>query len=96
MYFSALLGLTTMMVAISSSIFTAAIPYVNGAFGISQEVATLGFSLFGFGFTTGPLYWAPVSEIKGRFIPLTFSTLGFPISSIVTATAKEIQSLFIF
>jgi MFS family permease len=44
-------------------------------FGSSQEVATLGLSLFVFGFAIGPLIWAPMSEMYGRQI-LFFATFG--------------------
>jgi MFS family permease len=42
-------------------------------FDISEEVATLGISLFVLGFAIGPLLWAPMSELYGRQV-LFFGT----------------------
>lgn len=44
-YISVLLGFTTMVVAMASSIFTSAIPDIMAIYSISREVATLGVSL---------------------------------------------------
>jgi DHA1 family multidrug resistance protein-like MFS transporter len=85
-----------MVVAMASSIFITAIPDIMISFDISQEVATLGVSLFVLGFVAGPLCWAPFSELKGRYNPLIVSVFGFTVFSFATANAKDIQSLFIF
>ena len=39
-------------------------------FGVSTEVGILGVSLYVLGFATGPIVWAPLSELKGRKLPL--------------------------
>ncbi|KAB8257498.1 major facilitator superfamily domain-containing protein [Aspergillus pseudonomiae] len=48
-------------------------------FGISEEVATLGVSLFVLGFAVGPLVWAPLSELIGRQIVflISYGALAF-------------------
>ncbi|KAE8137645.1 major facilitator superfamily domain-containing protein [Aspergillus pseudotamarii] len=94
-YISILLGLLTMVVAMASSIFTSAIPTVIMMYNIDREVATLGVSLYVLGFATGPLCWAPFSELKGRKLPLVTSTFGFTIFCFATAVSKDLQSLII-
>ncbi|KAE8393582.1 hypothetical protein ETB97_001280 [Aspergillus alliaceus] len=94
-YICAILGLSTMIVAFASSIFAPAIPVVVHLYGISKEVATLGVSLYVFGFAAGPLVFGPFSELKGRYIPLVLSMFGFTIFSFATAVSKDVQSLFI-
>ncbi|KAF4961565.1 hypothetical protein FGADI_189 [Fusarium gaditjirri] len=59
-------AITTLAVALVSSAYTGGIREVIMEFHISQEVATLGVSLFVLGFAIGPLLWAPLSEMFGR------------------------------
>ncbi|KAB8251921.1 major facilitator superfamily domain-containing protein [Aspergillus flavus] len=94
-YISGLLGLLTMVVAMASSIFTSAIPTVIMMYNIDREVATLGVSLYVLGFATGPLCWAPFSELKGRKLPLVTSAFGFTVFCFATAVSKDLQSLMI-
>ncbi|KAL2798840.1 major facilitator superfamily domain-containing protein [Aspergillus keveii] len=90
-----LISLSTVVVTLTSSIFSAAIPPITTAYGVSREVGTLGISLYVLGFATGPLVWAPFSELKGRRIPFLMSIFGFSIFSFATAVSKVLQSIFI-
>jgi len=54
-----LLSLTTFVVTFASSVFSSALRVVAVEFGISDEVATLGTSLFVLGFALGPLVCLP-------------------------------------
>ncbi|KAI0517370.1 polyamine transporter 1 [Xylaria bambusicola] len=90
-----ILGYTTVTSAFTSSIFSAATPYVAREFGVSQEVGTLGVSLFVLGFATGPTIWAPLSELKGRRLPILISMFAFSIFTISCAVAKDLQTLLI-
>lgn len=93
---SAILALSTMTVAMASSIFTAAIPSIMELHGISQEVATLGVSLYVLGFATGPIVWASFSEIKGRYLPFVTSLFGFSVFCFATArSGHDLASIFI-
>lgn len=58
----------TLAVAFVSSAYSGSVDQIIRQFGISQEVATLGISLFVLGFAVGPLLWAPLSELYGRQI----------------------------
>jgi DHA1 family multidrug resistance protein-like MFS transporter len=90
-----MLGFTTLTAAFASSIFSAAIRPVSAEFGVSTEVGILGVSLYVLGFATGPILWAPLSELRGRKLPLTLSMFGFSIFSIATAVAKDLQTVMI-
>ncbi|KAI9368747.1 major facilitator superfamily domain-containing protein [Aspergillus egyptiacus] len=94
-YTFVLVSLATMIVALASSIFSAAIPPLMATYGISREVGTLGVSLYVFGFATGPLIWAPFSELKGRRVPLLLSMFCFSVFCFATAVSKDIQSILI-
>ena len=89
------LGFVTLTAAFGSSIFSAAIGSVARIYGVSSEVGILGVSLYVLGFATGPLVWAPASELYGRKWPLLTSSFGFSIFSIAVAVAKDIQTIFI-
>ncbi|KAI0025101.1 major facilitator superfamily transporter [Xylariomycetidae sp. FL0641] len=92
---AAMLGYTTMTSAFTSSIFSAATKPVAAEFGVSAEVGILGVSLYVLGFATGPTLWAPLSELKGRRLPLVLSMFGFSVFTIACATAKDLQTLLI-
>jgi DHA1 family multidrug resistance protein-like MFS transporter len=53
-----LLSLTTFVVTFASSIFSSGIRPISAEFHISNEVATLGTSLFVLGFAVGPLVYS--------------------------------------
>ena len=84
-----------MTAAFASSIFSAATTAVALHFDVSTEVGILGLSLYVLGFATGPLLWAPLSELRGRKLPLMLSMFGFSIFSIGTATGKDLQTVLI-
>ena len=89
------LGYTTLVAAFASSIFSAATMAVAEQFGVSMEVGILGLSLYVLGFATGPMLWAPLSELRGRKLPLILSMFGFSIFSVGTAVGKDLQTVLI-
>ncbi|KAJ4301842.1 hypothetical protein N0V90_003938 [Kalmusia sp. IMI 367209] len=64
-------------------------------FGVSQEVVTLGISLFVLGFALGPLLWAPFSELYGRQIVFFGTFLAFMAFNAGAAGSKNIWTLLI-
>jgi MFS transporter, DHA1 family, multidrug resistance protein len=84
-----------MVSVFASSIFGPAIRTVAADYRVSSTVSTLGISAFVLGFAFGPTFWAPLSELKGRRLPLILSMLGFTIFSLATATAKDMQTIVI-
>ncbi|KAH8880833.1 MFS general substrate transporter [Thozetella sp. PMI_491] len=65
-FITIVVSIATLAVALVSSAYTGGIREIILEFGIGQEVATLGVSLFVVGFAVGPLLWAPFSELFGR------------------------------
>ena len=94
-FLAVILGYTTLTAAFASSIFSAATGAVAAQFGVSTEVGLLGLSLYVLGFATGPILWAPLSELKGRKLPLIVSMFGFSIFSIGSAVGKDLQTVLI-
>jgi multidrug resistance protein len=90
------MGLTTFVVTFASSVFSSALRAVAVEFNVSDEVATLGTSLFVVGFALGPLIWGPLSELFGRKWPLLLAYFCFALFQIPVAVATNIQSIMIF
>ncbi|KAM0748976.1 MFS general substrate transporter [Meredithblackwellia eburnea MCA 4105] len=91
---TAMLGATTMCSTFASAIFSAAIPYTAERYGVSQEIMTLGTSLFVLGYVPGPILFAPLSEMYGRrtvWVPM----FCFLCLSAGTATADRLETIFV-
>jgi DHA1 family multidrug resistance protein-like MFS transporter len=92
---AAMLGYTTMTSAFTSSIFSSATMVVSQIYGVGTEVGLLGTTFYVLGFAFGPTLWAPLSELRGRRLPLVLSMFGFTVFSIGCATGKDIQTILI-
>ena len=90
-----LVAIATLAVAFVSSAYTGGVSQIIEEFGASQEVVTLGVSLFVLGFAIGPLLWAPLSELFGRQV-LFFGTYGVLTAfNAGAAGSQNIQTLVI-
>ncbi|KAJ5996856.1 hypothetical protein N7499_006831 [Penicillium canescens] len=85
----------TLIVSLTSAIFAPGIDKASKEFSIGTEVGTLGTTLYVLGFASGPLIWAPASELRGRKWPLTIGMLGGGIFTVASAVAKDVQTLII-
>ena len=65
---SSVMAIATLAVAFVSSAYAGGVREILVEFRASQEIGTLGISLFVLGFAIGPLLWAPLSELYGRQI----------------------------
>ncbi|KAL4892022.1 MFS multidrug transporter [Aspergillus ambiguus] len=79
----------------TSAVFSAAISSVSEEFHISQEVGSLGVTLYVLGFAAGPTIWAPASELIGRRWPLSTGLFGCGVFTIACATAKDVQTIML-
>lgn len=89
------LGFATLCVAWGSSVFAAGSQEIMMEFGMGQVTVTLGISLYVLGFASGPVIWAPLSELYGRKIVLLVSLIGFTCFTFGTATAKDFQTIML-
>lgn len=87
--------LGTLTASFTSAVFAPGTDNASKTFNVSSEVGTLGTTLYVLGFASGPLIWAPASELVGRRWPLTAGMLGGAIFTIASAVAKDIQTLII-
>jgi DHA1 family multidrug resistance protein-like MFS transporter len=92
---TALYGLTTMTATWASSTFSPGTVEVSKDFHVGTQVATLGTSLFLFGFGVGPLLWAPLSEVYGRKLAVLAPMFVSACFCFGTAVAKDLQTVMI-
>ncbi|QPG96612.1 hypothetical protein C2857_004732 [Epichloe festucae Fl1] len=86
----------TATIAFCSSIHTAAISSIAEHLNCSRTVATLGVSTFLLGFASGPLIFAPLSEVYGRN-PVYRTTLAlFVLFNLGCALSPNIAALLVF
>ncbi|KAM0424334.1 hypothetical protein ACHAPT_010480 [Fusarium lateritium] len=88
-------AIATLAVALVSSAYTGGIGEIIQEFKISQEVATLGVSLFVLGFAIGPLLWAPLSEMFGRQVLFIGTYAALTAFNAACAGAQNSWSLLI-
>jgi multidrug resistance protein len=86
---------SVLVVSFCSSAFSGGIQQIMVEFGVSQEVVTLGVSLFVLGFALGPLLWAPFSELYGRQIVFVGTYTAFMAFNAGVAGAPNIAGLII-
>ncbi|KAL4738491.1 major facilitator superfamily domain-containing protein [Aspergillus similis] len=85
----------TLIASLNSANFSPAIDQASREFDVGKEVISLGTALFVLGFATGPIIWAPMSELIGRKLPLVIAILGEGIFTVGCAAAKDVQTLII-
>lgn len=88
-------GLSALSVSMGSAMFSQGAALLEAEFHIGQTVATLGTSLFVFGFASGPIIWGPLSELYGRKTVIVPSLFGFMCFSYAVGAAKDIQTIMI-
>ncbi|KAJ9298113.1 hypothetical protein DTO271G3_3718 [Paecilomyces variotii] len=64
--YTMMMTLATFGVSLTSSGYTGGVDSIMAEFHVSDEITTIGVSLFVLGFALGPLIWAPLSELIGR------------------------------
>ncbi|RMZ81328.1 hypothetical protein DV738_g2303, partial [Chaetothyriales sp. CBS 135597] len=94
--YTGILVMNTATFAFCSSIYTAAIPSIAHTYGCSLTVATLGVTTFLLGFSSGPLVFAPLSEVWGRNIIFRLVLGLFVLFQIGCALAPNIALLIVF
>lgn len=92
---SAMLAYTTLVSTFTSSVFSTATTNIAAQYHVSTEVGLLGLSLYVLGFATGPVFWAPLSELRGRKLPILIGMAGFVMFQFAVATAKDLQTILI-
>lgn len=64
-------------------------------FNVGIVVSTLSTSFYVLGYAFGPILWGPLSELKGRKLPIVIGMFGFSIFNLAVAVSKDLQTLMI-
>ncbi|KAK2685551.1 hypothetical protein QWA68_015416 [Fusarium oxysporum] len=83
------------VVTFCASAFAGGIQQIVMEFSVSEEVVTLGLSLYVLGFAVGPLLWAPFSELYGRQVVFIGSYFGFTAFNAAAAASQNIWTILI-
>ncbi|KIV89027.1 hypothetical protein PV10_08645 [Exophiala mesophila] len=94
-FVTGIVALETLCTAFCSSAFSGTIRELRVDLGASNQLITAGISLFVLGFATGPLIFAPLSEIYGRQIIFTISFGAFTAFNAGCAAANNIGTLLV-
>lgn len=89
------MAFATLAVSFCASAYTGAIDQVLDKFGSSEEVGTLGVSLFVLGFAIGPLLWAPLSELYGRQVLFVGTYAGLTAFNAGAAGSNSMATLIV-
>jgi hypothetical protein len=89
-----IVGLITLMAGLSSSMFAPGVPALMVEFhSDNSTLASFVVTVFVLGFATGPLLFAPLSELYGRTIVQHTGCIGFVIFSIACALSTSLNML---
>lgn len=88
-------AIATLAVAFVSSAYTGSAKQIIKEFHVSQEVFTLGVSLYVLGFAIGPLVWAPLSELYGRQLLFTGTYAVLTVFNAGAAGANSMATLIV-
>ncbi|KAJ5546097.1 MFS general substrate transporter [Penicillium frequentans] len=94
-YITAMLAFTSICSTFDSAVFSSSSQHVASHFNVSLEVSILSSTLYIAGYASGPLVWAPLSELKGRRPGIVIAMLGFGIFNTAVAVSKDLQTLMI-
>ncbi|GMM45541.1 hypothetical protein DAPK24_021160 [Pichia kluyveri] len=91
----ALIGINTFCVAFGSAIFAQAVLPLAEIYHVHYVVTTLSVTLYVLGFATGPIIWAPLSELYGRRPVLILSSFTFCCFNFAVAVSDRLESILI-
>ncbi|EUC48475.1 hypothetical protein COCMIDRAFT_2731 [Bipolaris oryzae ATCC 44560] len=85
----------TLIASFNSAIYNAAAAPSSIDFSVGDKVTALGTSLFVLGFASGPVIWAPGSEMLGRRWPLVLGVFGSCAFTLGSGMAENVQTLIV-
>jgi len=89
-----LVSVITLMAGLSSSMFAPGVPALMKEFhSDNSTLASFVVTVFVLGFATGPLLFAPLSELYGRTIVQHAGCIGFVIFSVACALSTSLNML---
>lgn len=94
--FLLILGFMTLVTTFASSVFSTATEAAAKEFKVTNEIMTLGTALFIAGFSVGPMFYGPMSELWGRKKPLFIGYVLFIICQVPVGVAQNVETIMLF
>jgi hypothetical protein len=88
-----LVSFITFMAGLSSSMFAPSVPALMTEFHSTNSICSFVVTVFVLGFATGPLLFAPLSELYGHLLVQHIARIGFLIFSVACALSKNLNTL---
>lgn len=89
------IGFNTFCIAFGSAIFAQAVIPLSEIYHVHYVVTTLSITLYVLGFATGPVVWAPLSELYGRRPVIIISSFTFCCFNFAVAVSDRLESILI-
>lgn len=93
--YTVVLSILVIAVAFGSACVTGGLVLINERYHVSTEVSTLTVSLMVFGFSLGPLIWAPLSEQIGRRPVYMISLFLYTLFQVPCALSPNIGGVLV-
>lgn len=90
-----IIAFNTFCIAFGSAVFAQAVIPLSKIYHVHYVVTTLSVSLYVLGFATGPIIWAPLSELYGRRPVIVISSLAFCCFNFAVACSDRLESILI-
>ena len=89
------LGVLAALAPLSTDMYLPSLPLMPAEFGVGTSVIQLTLTMTMAGMAIGQIFAGPISDMKGRRMPLVLGMLIFAASTLVCVFAKTIE-IFLF
>ena len=90
------LGVLAAMAPLSTDMYLPSLPLMPAEFGVGTSVIQLTLTMTMAGMAIGQIFAGPISDMKGRRMPLVLGMLIFAASTLVCVFAKTIEIFLLF
>lgn len=90
------LGMLSALAPLSTDMYLPALPAMPDEFGTGTSMIQLTLTMTMAGMAIGQIFAGPISDMKGRRLPLIIGMLAFALSSVVCIFSKSIEIFLVF
>ena len=91
-----LLGMLTALAPLSTDMYLPSLPLMPGEFGVGTSMIQLTLTMTMMGMAIGQVFAGPISDMRGRRMPLVVGMLIFALSTLVCVFAQDIWVFLVF
>lgn len=90
------LGVLAALAPLSTDMYLPSLPIMPGEFGVGTSVIQLTLTMTMAGMAIGQIFAGPISDMRGRRLPLIVGMLVFAVSTFICALADSIEIFLLF